>query len=107
MHKQSAVPDDIDTPCVVSYSISNINEEFSIDDNEDESNFGFFISTKRHLSHMQLSTKLHIDATYKLNRNCVPIFAIGITDLDKHFHCFGIALCKNEKNRIFYSFLTP
>ena len=90
------IPEDVDALFIVDYEIVDTEdcENFN-------SKFKFFISTKRLLSQMNLSNKLHVDATYKLNWNGFPLFVIGTTDLAKSFHCLGIALCENEKETDF------
>ena len=42
------------------------------------------------------STILNADATYKLVWQGYPIIIIGTTDLDRHFHAFGLGVCTNE-----------
>lgn len=53
-------------------------------------------------SRLTLETnKVHIDATYKLVWQGFPIFIVGTTDIAKHFHPFGIAVCTNEQTNDF------
>jgi hypothetical protein len=48
-----------------------------------------------------LSNKKHADATYKLVYEGSPVLLNGNTDLDRHFHSFGISVCSNEKTADF------
>jgi hypothetical protein len=93
------IPDDEDEPFVVSYNII-YDEEFDDDEEADDeggSKFRIFISTKRLLKHAFDAKKLHVDATYKLIWQGFPVLIIGTSDMDRHFHIFGMAICSNEK----------
>ncbi|CAF3368535.1 unnamed protein product [Rotaria socialis] len=76
-----------------------------IDDNEDatdgENKFRFFISTKRLLEIAFISTRIHADATYKLNWQGFPVLIVGATDSDRKLHPFGLAVCSNEEKQDF------
>ena len=62
----------------------------------DESKFRIFISTKRLLKLATKSNNIHADGTYKLIWEGMPVLIIGNSDLDRHFHPFGICICSNE-----------
>lgn len=98
----SNIPDNADEPFVTEYNISQTIDIFPENSkHEDDSSFRFFVSSKRLLWNMSYSEKLHIDATYKLNWNGFPVFVVGTTDMNRSFHCIGIALCENEKTADF------
>ena len=63
--------------------------------------FRIFVSTKRLLCQASGKDKLHVDATYKLNWQGFPVLLVGTTDMDCHFHVFGMAMCSNEKTADF------
>jgi hypothetical protein len=99
----SNIPDEEDVPFVVSYVII-YDEECDDDeeaDDEERSKFRIFISTKRLLKHASGAKKLHVDATYKLIWQGFPVLIIGTSDMDRHFHIFGMAICTNEKTTDF------
>ena len=94
---------DLDTPFVVSYEVI-YDDEFG--DDEDVNavvgpKFCFFISTKRLLTTASTSINIHADATYKLVWQGFPVLIVGTTDLDCHFHPFGMAVCANEETQDF------
>jgi hypothetical protein len=63
--------------------------------------FRIFVSTKRLLRYAILSEMWQIDATYKLNWQCYPLFPIGVTDMSKNFHPVGWALTSYETTEDF------
>ena len=71
------------------------------DDIDHESTFRVFISTKKLLRNSLKSKIIHDDATYKLNWEGMHVLIVGISDLDRHFHPCGIAVCSNEKTSDF------
>ena len=98
------VPESDDTPFIVSYQIVYGNDNDDDDDDKDvddddvnENKFRFFISTKRLLQIAPTAKKIHADATYKLVWQGFPVLVIGTSDLDRHFHSFGLAVCSDEK----------
>jgi hypothetical protein len=44
---------------------------------------------------------IHADATYKLVWQGFPVLVVGTTDRNRQFHCFGIAVCANERTEDF------
>jgi hypothetical protein len=108
----SAIPDQEDEAFVVNHKIvyeDDYDEEMDEEDEEtesddedtDENSFYIFISTKRLLKLASNSTKIHADATYKLIWQGFPVLIVGTTDLDRHFHPFGLAICSNETTTAF------
>jgi hypothetical protein len=105
----NSVPDDNDTPWVLAYEIEyqdEIGDEYDVEDDdegddEESSKFRFFVTTKRLLANTMLSNRIHADATYKLIWHGFPCLVIGTTDMDKHFHPYGFAVCSNEKQKDF------
>lgn len=45
--------------------------------------------------------KVHADASYKCIWEGIPILISGGTDMDRHFHPYGINICTNEKTEDF------
>ncbi len=74
------------------------------EDEEQDFKFRFFISSKKLLRLAIGSTHICADGTYKLNWHGFPLIVVGTTDLDRHFHSFGVALCTNEK-KLDYKFV--
>jgi hypothetical protein len=62
-----------------------------------EKKYRAFFTTKRLIKLAALSNKIHAEATYKLVFEGSPVLLNGNTDLDRHFHSFGISVCSNEK----------
>lgn len=58
--------------------------------------FRLFYSTKRLLRTALLSKVIHADGTYKLTIQGFPVIVVGVSDLSKHFHLSGMAICTNE-----------
>ena len=46
----------------------------------------------------------HIDCTYKLNRNRIPLMSFGVSDISGHFHPVNFALVSHEKEEDFIWF---
>ncbi|KAF9758301.1 hypothetical protein NGRA_3148 [Nosema granulosis] len=103
IESSKTIPESDDTPFVASYQViydvDDRNE--SDDDDMNDNKFRFFVTTKRLLQMASRSKKIHADATYKLVWQGFPVLIIGTTDLDRHFHSFGIAVCSNEKTQDF------
>ncbi|CAF3873774.1 unnamed protein product [Rotaria sp. Silwood1] len=97
--EKHTVPQSDDESFVVSFHIHY--EDDSDDDDEDVvddgNKFRFFLSSKRLLQIASISTKLHADATYKLNWQGFPVLVVGTSDCDRKFHPFGLAVCTDEK----------
>jgi hypothetical protein len=101
--ESSQTPQDLDTPFVVSYEVI-YDDEFGDEedvDGHDGPRFRFFVSTRRLLTTASTSVNIHADATYKLVWQGFPILIVGTTDLDRHFHPFGMAVCTNEEKQDF------
>ncbi|CAF1118993.1 unnamed protein product [Rotaria sordida] len=104
LESSQSIPESDDTPFVASYQIiyDDENENEDIDDDDiNENKFRFFITTKRLLQIASRSKKIHADATYKLLWQGFPVLIVGTTDLDRHFHLFGMAVCSNEATQDF------
>jgi len=97
----SEVPED-NEPFVVAHKfiyVDDDDESASEDEDEEQDfKFRFFMSSKKLLRLAIGSTHICADGTYKLNWHGFPLIVVGTTDLDRHFHSFGIAVCTNEKN---------
>jgi hypothetical protein len=94
------VPENENIPFVVDF----IAQDNSFPDNTDEDEsvyFAFFISTVRLLELASKATHIHADATYKLIWQGYPVLVVGTTDLNKSFHPFGLAVCKDEQTKDF------
>ena len=102
--ENQAIPVDDNEPFVVNF-IANDDFSSDEDDDEDEKNsgvyFALFISTKRLLEIASRATHIHADATYKLIWQGFPVLVVGTTDLNKAFHPFGLAVCKDEQTKDF------
>lgn len=74
-------------------------------DTDTEYKFRYYMSTKRLLRLASNSKHICADGTYKLNWHGFPLIVLGTTDLDRHFHSFGIAVVTNEtKNDYKFAF---
>jgi len=93
----STLPDDEDKAFVPNFYINYADD----DEDEDEKEFRIFVTTKRLLRIAKKSSKIHADATYKLVWEGMPVLMIGTTDMDRHFHPFGIGVCTNERTADF------
>lgn len=82
------VPENDTEPFIVNYKID--------DKNPTDIKFRFFVSTKKLLSHAINARKMHADATYKLIWQGFPVFLVGMTDMRRKFHPFGIGVATNE-----------
>jgi hypothetical protein len=111
---RSDVPDDEDKGFVAGYYVcyddddddgddgEEKDDDEDIDENEnDGKKYRAIFTTKRLLRLAVLSNKIHADATYKLVYEGSPVLLNGNTDLDRHFHSFGISVCSNEKTADF------
>jgi hypothetical protein len=105
LESSRSIPELDDTPFVGAYNIIYDDDDNDDDNGEDddsgENKFRFFVTTKRLMKMASKSTKIHADATYKLIWQGFPVLIVGTTDLDRHFHPFGIAVCSNEKTQDF------
>jgi hypothetical protein len=90
--KNSVIPEDLHIPFV---------EQYELETEEEESIFRFFITSRYLMSICANSYKIHADATYKLLWQGFPVLIVGTTDMDKHFHPFGLSVCTNEKKEDF------
>lgn len=90
LSNQNVAPDDDTTPFILDYAVETT-------DDEGQTKFRFFATTKLLLKNAIGVKKIHCDATYKLIWQGYPVLIIGTTDLQKRFHCFGAAVCSNEK----------
>lgn len=91
LSEENAVPSGDNQPFVVSHAVH-------IDDDVPENSLiRLFVSTKLLLRQAADSTNLHTDATYKLVWQGFPVLQIGMTDSDRKFHPFGLAMCTNER----------
>ena len=108
------IPDDEDKEFVAAYYVFYDNDDDNdeeVDDDDDinvtslDENDGkkyrSFFTTKRLLRLATKSSKIHADATYKVVYEGSPVLMNGTTDLDRHFHSFGISVCSNEKTADF------
>jgi hypothetical protein len=78
--------------------IDDTDEDDDEDDDEDNGKkYRAFFTTRRLLKLATLSNIIHADATYKLVYEGSPVLINGNTDLDLHFHSFGLSVCSNEK----------
>lgn len=68
---------------------------------EEPTFFRFFVSSKTLLALARNVKHIHADATYKLVWQGFPVLVVGTTDRNRQFHCFGIAVCVNEKTEDF------
>ena len=100
--KNEKIPDNDDEAFVCSHDIQYEDE---IDDDEDVeangSKFRFFVTTKKLLLIANKSSKMHADATYKLNWQGFPVLIVGTTDLDRKFHPISLSVCTEEKQKDF------
>ncbi|CAF4494856.1 unnamed protein product, partial [Rotaria magnacalcarata] len=96
LKSSQSIPESDDAPFFASYQII-----YDDDGDINENNFRFFITIKRLLQTASISKKIHADATYKLVWQGFPVLIIGATDLDRHFHLFGMAICSNEATQDF------
>lgn len=98
--ENSAVPQDLDTPFVLDYLISDTAK--SAPDlqhySEQEFKFACFLTTKRLLSHCLNANAsiIHADSTYKLLWEDYPVHVFGITDHKKAFHLMGVGISTHE-----------
>ena len=87
-----------DKPCVVAF---HIHYEDDIDDDDknvvdDDNKFRFFCPQIA-----SISTKLHADATYKLNWQSFSVLVLGTSDCNRKLHLFGLVVCGDEKESNF------
>ena len=59
------------------------------------------MTTRRLLLIANKSSKIHADATYKLNWQGFPVLIVDTTDLDRKFHPIGLSVCTEEKQKDF------
>ena len=59
------------------------------------------MTTKRLSLIANKSSKIHADATYKLNWQGFPVLIVGTTDSDRKFHPIGLSVCIEEKQKDF------
>lgn len=87
-HDRKDVPEDDDVGFVINFERSK--------PGSNEKMFRIFYSTKRLLRTALLSKVIHADGTYKLTIQGFPVLVVGTSDLSKHFHLSGMAICTNE-----------
>jgi hypothetical protein len=104
---------EMDSPFVVAHKMEygdefddefDDNEDVDEDEDGDEDSmpkFRYFVSTRRLLANASTCTNIHADATYKLIWQGFPVLVVGTTDLDRHFHPFGMAICSKEEEKDF------
>ena len=93
------VPQSEDEPFVFGFHI-RYEDDSDDDDNDvvdDGNKFRFLLSSNRLLQIASISTKLHANATYKLNCHGFPVLLLDTSDCDRKFHPFGLAICSDEK----------
>ncbi len=104
--ENQAIPVQDNEPFVVNFISNDDCSSYEEDDDDgDKKNsgayFALFISTKRLLEIASRATHIHADATYKLIWQGFPVLVVGTTDLNKAFHPFGLAVCKDEQTKDF------
>lgn len=87
-HDFKNVPENDDTTFVVNFERSEAEA--------DEKWFRIFYSTKRLLRITAQSKRVHADGTYKMTIQGFPVLVVGVSDLAKHFHLSGLAICYGE-----------
>lgn len=102
------IPDDLDTPWVMAYQHSRLN---NLSDSSDESEksqsgddgnadnwFRYMVTTRRLLLNAKSSDIIHSDATNKITVQKYPLLVFGATDKtpDQKFHLFAIMISKRE-----------
>ena len=109
-HKE--IPDE-DKGFVAAYFVSYDDNELDDEEDDDEGEtvdsanencgkkFRVFFTTKRLVEIATKTNKIHADATYKLIWEGAPVLMDGTTDLDRHFHPYGINVLSNEKTADF------
>lgn len=98
LQENTLIPIDKTDPFVVDYKVLT-NEQ-----NPNESEFRFLVSSKQLLELAINVKKIHTDATYKLVWQNFPVFLVGTTDEHRQFHIFGFAVCTTEAE-INFSFI--
>ena len=88
------IPEDDDTVFVGGFEIEALPSQL----------FRVFLTTKRLITLTLKNQHILADATYKLICENFPVLTAGTTDKAKHFHPFGLAITKNERDSDF-SFL--
>lgn len=91
LNESNAVPEEENQPFVVNFDIS-IDELV-----EENSEFRFFVSSKRLLRSAITAEKIHTDATYKLIWQGFPVLLVGMTDSGRKFHPFGVSVSTIER----------
>lgn len=95
LQDNSVVPIEKTEPFIVDYEIiPNENQP-------NESQFRFMVSSRQLLELAININKIHTDATYKLIWQGFPVFPIGTTDEHRQFHMCGIDVCTTETARDF------
>ena len=83
----SAVPEDEDTPYVLSYYIHS------------SSDFNIVMSTKRLLKLFSVTVRRNVDGTYKLLKSGHPVLIMGVDDANRTYHPSIMSLSANEKGQ--------
>lgn len=83
----SAVPEDEDTPYVLSYDIKS------------SSDFNIVMSTKRLLKLFSVTVRRNVDGTYKLLKSGHPVLLMGVDDANRAYHPCILSLSANERGQ--------
>jgi hypothetical protein len=97
--KNSNIPESDDASYVAGHKMiydDDSDDSENEDDDDKGSKFRVFITTKRLLKIAAKAKTIHADATYKLVWEGMPVMIVGTSDMDRHFHPFGISVCSNE-----------
>ncbi|CAF3875317.1 unnamed protein product [Rotaria sp. Silwood1] len=81
LESSQSIPESADTPFVASHQIIYDDENENGDIDDDQKNYA--------------------DTTYKLLGQGFPVLIVSTTNLDRHFHLFGMAVCYNEATQNF------
>lgn len=88
--KNAAELDDEDEAYITNFNVSNAVNPSDPTKQKPSQNVRFFCTTKRLLKNISINQQLICsDATYKLNKDGVPLFLVGTIDAAKHFHMIG------------------
>lgn len=85
--------DNIDEPFILAFERSPSNKK--------KFYFHYFITTRRLMQNASLAKILHIDSTYKVTFEKLPLIVLGATDINKRFHLIGLTITSNETAQAF------
>ena len=74
---------------------------YLIEQENTQCRFRFFVTTRRLLSQLKLSSIIMTDATYKLIWQGYPCIVVGVVDNNKSFHPVGFVVCDSEATEDF------